>query len=286
MNATDKLIPVTAKFRTKLKSTGAMDKLKVRICLRSNMQQKGEWDTWCPIAGFRALRIFLAMSARQKCRTYQLDFVGAFLQSYAVDRTITTLPKEWSALFPDLSEWFGVPLLCRKSLYGGQHCNKSWDDHLSAWLEDYGLIRLDSEGSIFMKREKDKFLCLLNAVDDQLYFSNCEALLLDFEAAVKKDFDVDFLGQAHWYLQARIQQNADHSITLDQSRYAALICHRFIPTLPIATITPEDCERYRQVLPHGFIATKKDLAKDMSEVKELEDEFGFKCASLACSYSL
>jgi hypothetical protein len=30
----------------------------------------------------------------------------------------------------------------------------------------------------------------------------------------------------------------------------------------------------------GFIATKKDLAKDMSEVKQLEDEFGFKHASV------
>jgi hypothetical protein len=280
MNAQDVIIPVTAKFRTKLKSTGAVEKLKARICLRGDMQQRGEWDTWCPIAGFRALRIFLSMSARQKCRTYQLDFVGAFLQSYAVDRTITMLPKEWSVLFPDLSHWFGIPLLCRKSLYGGQYCNKSWDDHLSTWLEEHGLIRLDSEGSIFMKQVKDKFLCLLNAVDDQLYFSNCEQLRRDFEAAVKKDFDVDFLGQAHWYLQARIQQHADFSITLDQSRYAALICHRYIPTLPIATITPEDCERYRQVLPHGFIATTQDLSKDMSEVKQLEDEFGFKYASV------
>jgi hypothetical protein len=158
---------------------------------------------------------------------------------------------------------------------------QQWDDHLSAWLEDCGLIRLDSEGSIFMKREKDKFLCPLNAVDDQPCFSNCEEPRLDFEAAVKKDSDIDFLGQAHWHLQARIQQNADCSITLDQSRHAALTCHRFTPALPIATITPEDCEQHRQVLLHGFIiTTKKDLAKDMSEVEELEDEFGFKHASV------
>jgi hypothetical protein len=278
MNANDVIIPVTTKFRTKLKSAGAIDKLKVQICLRGDMQQKGEWDTWCPVAGFRALCIFLAMSARQKFRTYQLNFVGAFLQSYAVDRTITMLPKEWSVLFPNLSEWFGMPLLCRKSLCGGQCCNKSWDDHLSAWLKDCGLIRLDSEGSIFMKREKDKFPCLLNAVDDQLCFSNCEELRQHFKATVKKDFQVDFLGQARWCLQARIQHDAGYSIALDQSRHAVLTCHQFMPALPIATITPEDCERCRQVLPHGFIATKKDLAKDMLEVKELEDEFGFKHA--------
>jgi hypothetical protein len=280
MTPNDVIIPVTAKFRTKLTSTGAIDKLKGRICLRGDMQQRGDWDTWCPIAGFRALRTFLAIAARMRCRIFQLDFVGAFLQSYAVDRTVTMLPKEWSQLFPDLSEWFGIPLLCLKSLYGGQYCNKSWDDHLSSWLADYGLLRLESEGSIFMLREGDKFLCLLNAVDDQLYFSNCDDMRKAFEKAVKDSFDVDFLGQAHWYLQARITQHTNYDVTLDQSRYAALICTRYIPTLPISSITPEDREKYRQVLPSGFVATKVDLAADSLEVKRLEDEFGFKYASV------
>ena len=57
------IIAVTAKFRTKLTSTGAIDKLKARICLRGDRQTKGHWDTWCPIAGFHALHIFLAIGA-------------------------------------------------------------------------------------------------------------------------------------------------------------------------------------------------------------------------------
>jgi hypothetical protein len=123
-------------------------------------------------------------------------------------------------------------------------------------------------------------LPFLNAVDDQLHFSNCEKMRRELEAAVRADFDVDFLGQAHWCLQARITQHANFSITLDQSRHAALICSRFIPTLPISDITPEDRERCRQVLPSGFVATSQDLANDMCEVKRLEDEFGFKYASV------
>jgi hypothetical protein len=61
----DMIIPVTAKFRIKLTSTGAIDKLKGRTCLHGDMQTKGHWDTWCPIAGFRALRTFIAIAARQ-----------------------------------------------------------------------------------------------------------------------------------------------------------------------------------------------------------------------------
>jgi hypothetical protein len=81
----DMIIPGTAKFRIKLTPTGAIDELKGRMCLRGDMQTKGHWDTWYPIAGFRALRTFLAIAARQKCRVFQLDFVGAFLQSKAVE---------------------------------------------------------------------------------------------------------------------------------------------------------------------------------------------------------
>jgi hypothetical protein len=264
----DMIIPMTAKFRIKLTSAGAADKLKGRMCLRGDVQTKGHWYTWCPIASFRALRTFLAIAARQKSRVFQLDFVGTFLQSKAVDRTITTLPKEWSTVFPEQSEWFGMPLLCLKSLHGGQCCNKSWDDHLSSWLSHYGLILLESEGAMFMLRRGEFFLCLLNAVDDQLCFSNCDKMRREFEAAVRADFDVDFLGQAHWCLQARMAQHANFFITLDQSRCAALACSRFVPTLPISDITPDDRERYRQVLPSGFVATKQDLANVMFEVKQ------------------
>ena len=100
-------------------------------------------------------------------------------------------------------------------------------------------------------------------MDGQLYFFNCDGLRRPFEAAAKVDFDVNFLGQAHWYLQARITQHTDFSITLDQSQYAALICSpRFISTLPISNIMPADQEQegYHQVLPFGFVVTKVDLA--------------------------
>jgi hypothetical protein len=278
---TDDIIPVTAKYRTKLQSNGTIEKLKTRICLRGDLQSASEMDTWCAIAGFRALKIFLAVAARTKCRVYQLDFIGAFLQSYAIDRTVTMLPVEWKELFPEYADWFGIPLLCVKSIYGGSYANRSFDIHLSTWLEnDQRLMRCLSEGSIFTRRDGDKFLILLNAVDDQLYMSNCDEMRKQFETDISTNFDVELMGQAHWYLQARITQHANFDITLDQSRYGALICNRFIPSLPIDTITPEDCETYKRPLPDGFIATKEDQAKDMFEVKRLADEFGFKYSSV------
>ena len=48
------IIPVTAKFRVKLKADGSIDKLKTRVCPRGDKQQElTNYDTWCPIGSFR-----------------------------------------------------------------------------------------------------------------------------------------------------------------------------------------------------------------------------------------
>jgi hypothetical protein len=65
------------------------------------------------------LKVFLAVAAGTKHRVHQLDFVGTFPQSHAIDRTVTMLPIEWKELFPEHADWFGIPLLCAKSICGG-----------------------------------------------------------------------------------------------------------------------------------------------------------------------
>jgi hypothetical protein len=70
----DPIIPVTAKFRVKLTTDGTIDKLKSRIALQGDLMRDNVQipDTWCPIAGFRSFKIFLAMAAGWKQRIYQL----------------------------------------------------------------------------------------------------------------------------------------------------------------------------------------------------------------------
>ena len=77
-----------------------------------------DFDTWSPIASFKELKLFLAYAVWKKCRIYQLDFIGAFLHAIARNRVFTILPNEWRELFPELADWFGVPLRLLKSIYG------------------------------------------------------------------------------------------------------------------------------------------------------------------------
>ena len=220
------------------------------------------------------------MAARLKCRVYQLDYTGAFLQAPATTRVITILPGEWKEFFPDLAEYFGVPLLILKSLYGQTQSMKNFDIRQSEWLvQSYGFERCPSEESIYHYHKGDHFIYMNNVVDDQLYFSNYDPLRQDFENALKNEFLVEFMGQANWYLQARIQQLANYSIVLDQSRYMALISSRFLPEFPTNNITSEDKARYTSPLPQSFVPSKQDQSKTYSEVKDLEAKYGFQYSS-------
>ena len=95
-NKTDPKVPTTSKSTTKLKSDGTTEKQTAHICLRGDKQTElADFDTWCPIGNFRDLKLFLTFAAHYKRRVHQLDFIGAFLQVTANNRTFTTLPVEW-----------------------------------------------------------------------------------------------------------------------------------------------------------------------------------------------
>ena len=122
-------------------------------------------------------------------------------------------------------------------------------------------------------------MVMINAVDDELIATNNEKLRLRFLSEIRKEFDVEDMGQAHWYLQARLQQNDDYSIVLDQSRYMSLICNKFLPSHPINNITSEDKLKYASPLPTNFVATKEDCSFDLMQVNQLEQEYGFQYSS-------
>ena len=96
---------------------------------------------------------------------------------------------------------------------------------------------------------------------------------------MKKCFDVELMGQAHWCLQARLTQQQNHSIILDKSHYMALILSRFLPQHRTMQISDTDKYMYASPLPASFVPSKKDQSPDYLTMKELEQEYGFKYSS-------
>jgi Reverse transcriptase (RNA-dependent DNA polymerase) len=163
-----------------------------------------------------------------------------------VGRKFTTLPREWRELYPDLQQWFGVPLRLKKLLYGDITANLAWDETQNQWLTspEIGFSRLDSKGSIYIRRNEHGMIAILNAVDDQLYFATTPELKQWFESATQARFDVTLMGQATCYLQSRITQETGYSIVVDQTRYAALIVAKYMPASSVDNITEEEKRKF------------------------------------------
>ena len=269
-------LPVKAIQRTKLSSDGTVEKLKVRIAIRGDLDKGAkDEDNSAPLASFRLLKVFIADAARRKRRIFQTDFVGAYLQAYMDRRIFVRLPSEWAAHFPEYAEWFGIPLLLKKSAYGISSAGRLWAEELFGWYAEYGFKQSIVDPALFHYKLGDEWIVLLCYCDDSAYYCSSEATRFLFEDVMCKRFACKLLGQLHWFLQARITQHANFDVTLDQSRYAASVCLRFLTGCEIEKPTKDDKQRYAAPLPTDFIFSKADCSKDYLAVKKLQDTFGF-----------
>ena len=87
-------------YKAKIQSDGRKDKLKLRIVVKGDLQNKEMiGDTWSPTESMRTLKYFLADAAKHKTRVHQLDFIGAFLQANVKNRVFVKLDMRNAAYF-------------------------------------------------------------------------------------------------------------------------------------------------------------------------------------------
>ena len=71
-------------------------------------------------------------------------------------------------------------------------------------------------------------IVVLSYVDDCVYWYTNEDLGKHFVDTLGKRYHVNFLGFAHWFRSIRISQLKDHSISVDQARYATSIVAKYL----------------------------------------------------------
>ena len=88
-------------YKAKIQSDGSLDKLKLRIVVRGDLQNREMvGDTWSPTSSTRTLKYFLADAAKHKARVHQLYFIGAFLQSKVKNIVFVKLDIRYIDYFP------------------------------------------------------------------------------------------------------------------------------------------------------------------------------------------
>ena len=271
------IVPTMETNKVKLKSDGSLDKLKCRIVVRGDLQEKIlNEDKWSPTASFRAMKMFLADAARLKVRVRQLDFIGAYLQSKARGRIFVRMPAIYGELWPEFKAYSGVPLRLLKSMYGMTQSGKNWYLELHEYLLSAGFVQSSVIRCFYSKVFPDgSIVKVLDYVDDMLYYGTSVETLKLFEAELKTRFDLDLMGQAQWYLATRITQHANFDITVDQSRYCTSLVKRYLDKAGCKNIT----RVHVTPLPLDFIPTIDDLSTDEATSLKLQEEYNLDYAS-------
>ena len=79
-------------YKTKIQPDGSLEKLKLIILVRGDMQNKElVGDTWSPTASMRTLEYFLADTVNHKAVVHQLEFIGVFLHKKVKNRVFLKL---------------------------------------------------------------------------------------------------------------------------------------------------------------------------------------------------
>ena len=95
----------------KIQSDGSLDKLKRRIVVRGDLQNKELVGyTWSPKASVRTLKYLLSDAVKHKARVYQIDFIGALLQAKVKNMVFMKLDRRYAEYFPEYSNYFGIAL--------------------------------------------------------------------------------------------------------------------------------------------------------------------------------
>ena len=108
-------------------------------------------------------------------------------------------------------------------------------------------------------------IVVLSYVDGCVYWYTNEDLGKWFVDTLGKRFHVNFLGSAHWFMSIRISQLKDHSISVDQARYATSIVAKYLDN---STVKGSN-KFYKKTLPSDMIFTKKDVSASDEKVERL-----------------
>ena len=143
---------------------------------------------------------------------------------------------------------------------------KLFADELTEWLLEAGFIQSQCQMSIYYKYALDESkIVVLSYVDDCVYWYTHEDIGKWFVDTLEKIFHVNFLGYAHWFMSIRISHMMNHSISVDQARYATSIVAKYLDTATDKVST----KFYKTTFPSDMIFTKEDVSTSDEQVEKL-----------------
>ena len=123
-------------------------------------------------------------------------------------------------------------------------------------------------------------IVVLSYVDDCVYWYTHEDLVKWFVYTLGKIFHVNFLRFAHWFMSKIISQLKDHSISVDQARYATSVVAKYLDTANFKVSN----KFYKTTFPADMIFTKQHVSTSYEPVEKLTREYNIHYRACIESY--
>jgi hypothetical protein len=186
---------------------GTFLKRKVRLCARGDQQVEGESftssDLYAPTLKAPEARLLAAIAAEHGCPLLKTDTRQAFLYGEMEEGEKVNIrpPDWWPEPIPE-----GHVLLLLKSMYGTKQAARRWHIRISDWMEQNGYPAVNSEKTIFMKRQGSDFIMHCLFVDDMMHVPTCDKLRDEFLTLYQKDFEITGGGLMETFLGMEVEQ--------------------------------------------------------------------------------
>ena len=194
--ARGRILPGTWVFRRKRTPDGTVSKFKARYCVRGDLEDVTDQETFAPVVAWSTVRLFLVLSLTLKWETCTIDFSSAFVQAPLKDPVWIHLPRGFQSGQSGSNSTMCLRLL--KSLYGLSVAPRLWYQHLREALLDYGFKQCHNDPCLMYTATimvvvyvDDLGIAYANANDLEGLFKKLEGRSLAF---TREGSFTDFLG--------------------------------------------------------------------------------------------
>lgn len=188
------VLPLKWVFNYKFDSDGYLVKLKVRICVRGDLQKLSTEEKYSATLAARTARAVLALVAAFDLDTHQFDAVNAFLNSTLDETVITEMPEGFRQ-----SGYYWKLL---RALYGLRKSPRLWQREATKVLTKLGLTVVQED------------LCLFASDGIIVFFYVDDIIIVNHPsqrrraAEIKEKLNITWelrdMGEAAWFLGIRI----------------------------------------------------------------------------------
>lgn len=203
-------------FKAKQNEVGEVTRFKARIVAQGYSQRYGvDFDeVFAPVTRHATLRTLLALAGRDGLLLRHMDVKTAYLYGDIDEEVYMRQPPGYAVRGQEEK-------VCRlrRSIYGLKQSARCWNQKLFGVLKSMGFVASSADPCLFTAIRNGVRIYLIVYVDDLLVACASEAEIRRVYEALRKHFEICWLGEAKNFLGLELQRGPDGVYSMGVQRY-------------------------------------------------------------------